>query len=98
MLQAKRICGFVVFTTLLLIKVSAFHVYTHHHDDCDSVENCEICDVVFDNQTSDFDVPQPIILDSPRWVLSKDFSISISSIFIDDSKLNRLSCRPPPMS
>ncbi|MEM8847821.1 MAG: hypothetical protein AAGD17_12035 [Bacteroidota bacterium] len=92
----KRICSFIVFTTLLLIKVSAFHVYTHHHDDCDSVENCEICDVVFENQTTDFDVLHPIILDSAQWALSKDFSAPSSSIFIDDSKLNRLSCRPPP--
>ncbi|MEM9362524.1 MAG: hypothetical protein AAGA43_07815 [Bacteroidota bacterium] len=94
----KRICGFIVFTTLLLIKVSAFHVYTHHHDDCDSAEECEICDIVLDNQTSDFDVPQPAFLDTHQWVIPKELVILGSFNVLVDSKLNLLFCRPPPFS
>ncbi|WP_430908803.1 hypothetical protein [Maribacter sp. 2-571] len=39
-----------VLLTLLLVKVTSLHVYTHA-EDCDtSIEQCAICDVALENQ------------------------------------------------
>nr|WP_298998635.1 hypothetical protein [uncultured Allomuricauda sp.] len=98
MLQEKKTLGLLFFIGLMLLKVSAFHVYTHdHYDDCDSIENCEICDIVLDNQTSNVDIPQPIPIDIFQLIISQETADFTSPVFFYDSKFNHLFCRPPPL-
>ncbi|MUH34467.1 DUF2645 family protein [Zobellia amurskyensis] len=44
---------FILFS-LILIKVTSFHVYTHQDDSADTIEKCSICDVAIQNQNSEF--------------------------------------------
>ncbi|SHG33288.1 hypothetical protein SAMN04488116_1002 [Flagellimonas flava] len=92
----KKILGFVLLTSLMLVKVSALHVYSHQEDDSDTAENCHLCDIAMDNQSMDMlanndTLPQqnvtPIIEEEPLTVLPyviTDFSTSL------------LFSRPPP--
>ncbi len=44
----------ILFFTLMLFKVSSFHVYSHHDDASDVNENCEVCEVALENQDPDY--------------------------------------------
>nr|WP_299340919.1 hypothetical protein [Allomuricauda sp.] len=92
----KRIFGFLFFTTLMLVKVSAFHVHTHHDDDCNAIENCEICDIVFESQSSDFEIISHYIPHtSENSIQAKPFTEK-AQIFSGEAKVYRLFSRPPP--
>ncbi len=43
----------VLFIGLLLIKISAFHVYEHHHAEEEHEEPCELCLLSIDLQQAD---------------------------------------------
>ncbi|WP_289039399.1 hypothetical protein [uncultured Zobellia sp.] len=49
----KYFSVFVLFS-LILVKVTSFHVYVHQDDPADTIENCSICDVAIQNQNSEF--------------------------------------------
>ncbi|WP_222984094.1 hypothetical protein [Flagellimonas meishanensis] len=46
-----RVFGVLLFVTLMMFKVTALHVYSHQDDNGDTVENCQICHVLVENQT-----------------------------------------------
>ncbi|WP_435625571.1 hypothetical protein [Flagellimonas sp.] len=92
----KKMLGFLLFAGLILFKVSGFHVYTHHHDDCDSVENCEICDLVLENQTSDLDIPSPSLTGIQEIILINNALLLKPESLSTDSGINLLFSRPPP--
>ena len=98
MLRLKKIFGLLLFASLMLLKVSAFHVYVHEHESCNTVEDCEICDIVLDNQTSDLDIPSPVTFNECQWVTYNDAILPQSNLFFFDSKQNQLFSRPPPSS
>ncbi|MEM8847973.1 MAG: hypothetical protein AAGD17_12795 [Bacteroidota bacterium] len=92
----KKIFGLLLFTGLMLLKVSAFHVYAHQDDDCESIENCEICDIALENQTSDIDFFTPPALKINNKVLFEDVLVITTHSFESDSKVSLLLSRPPP--
>jgi len=47
--KKKILFSFVLFS-LILVKVSAFHVYFHSEDSNVSIENCTTCDLAIENQ------------------------------------------------
>ncbi len=98
MLQVKKILSLVVFTLLMLIKVSALHVYTHHQDDCDAVENCEICDIVLDIQSSDVEIPSQFVPLASQSIVQEEVSIKYIQTFTGNSNLHQLFSRPPPFT
>ena len=53
----RKFIGLLLFTSLMLIKVSGFHVYSHQDDDPETIENCNICDLALENQALDFQTP-----------------------------------------
>lgn len=92
----KKILGFVMLTSLMLVKVSAFHVYSHQEDHNDTVENCHLCDIAMENQSMDMFIngdvvtPQnvtPTIEEPPKMA-----PISV----ITDTSTFLLFSRPPP--
>lgn len=70
MRELRKYLSLFLFTTLMLVKVSAFHVYTHDHGEEDHVEDCPICDVLFEALSSahdfelgfDFELPQDTLV------------------------------------
>ncbi|WP_136465273.1 hypothetical protein [Flagellimonas onchidii] len=65
--ECKKVIGFLLFTTLILVKVSAFHVYVHHDSETDEIENCTVCDLVMENQGSELQFSTPVVeMDTPE--------------------------------
>lgn len=94
----KKITLFFLFTVLMLIKVSAFHVYSHQTDENNKIENCSICDIVSLNQQNQFLVSEETNAPNSNLVfvpLEKNFK-SVPTTFFDD-RASYLCCRPPPV-
>jgi hypothetical protein len=49
----------VLFAVLILNRATGFHVYAHD-DGATDIENCMVCDVLLDAQSSGFQVPEPV--------------------------------------
>ena len=98
MLRMKKIFGLVFFTILMLLKVSAFHVHTHHDEDCEGIDKCEICDLVLESQTSDLDIPSPSITEIQDIIIIDNYVLLKPEFFSRDSGINLLFSRPPPQA
>ena len=96
MSQMKRIVGLLLFTSLMLLKVSALHVYTHHDDDCNGIEKCEICDIVFESQSADLEISSSFILHISQGVIPNSSFTEKAQIFSGELKVHQLFSRPPP--
>ncbi|MEX0312761.1 MAG: hypothetical protein AB3N18_01185 [Allomuricauda sp.] len=94
--ELKKVIGFVLFASLMLVKVSALHVYTHQDSEKDSVEHCDICDIAIENQTSDVQINPIITIEhSPEIVETTwepHFDQQLTTIRFNFS----LFSRPPP--
>ncbi len=40
--------------TLMLIKVTSFHIYTHQDNSLDTIENCNICNIAIQNPHAEY--------------------------------------------
>ncbi len=83
----------------MVIKVSAFHVYTHDLDTTKHVvENCASCDVLLENQKVVFDNVESLVVQHPP--ISVDLQTTNNyenTIVVVSSYLgSSLFCRPPP--
>ncbi|PKA99831.1 hypothetical protein B0O79_3553 [Flavobacteriaceae bacterium MAR_2009_75] len=95
----QKIFTFFLFTSLMLVKVSAFHVYTHQDTAKTSVENCKWCALAVENQNaahlsvSDLDF-------SPNQVTVHENQLfaDISELFLVDDTKSDLFSRPPPQA
>jgi hypothetical protein len=94
--QAKRLIGLFLFTALLLIKVSAFHTYTHN--DSDDIQDCETCILTLENQQEvlDLNISCEVSLDT----LNKfdKYVNKYESIIPEKDFSGFLFGRPPPTS
>ncbi len=95
----KNVLGLFFFGTLMLIKVSAFHIYTHDDTDADNIENCIVCDAVLENLTSDIQFAG----DNIDVVPAHEIADSVPQAFFDQPAETavfyfRLFSRPPPVS
>ncbi|MEM7485132.1 MAG: hypothetical protein AAF348_07975 [Bacteroidota bacterium] len=93
----KRIVGLLIFTFLMLIKVSALHVYTHHDDDCDAIENCEICDIALQSQSSNLEIPSQFISSNHSIFLKVERFTENPQVSSRASNAFQLFSRPPPL-
>nr|WP_299485183.1 hypothetical protein [uncultured Allomuricauda sp.] len=94
--RCKRFLGFLLFAVLMLVKVSALHVYTHNDTEGDTIENCTTCEVALENQNSDILFTSGVIE-----VTTPDITTNSLVLFEDQqfvaTKLNSLLfSRPPP--
>lgn len=53
MKQKKQLFGLFVLTTLMLVKVSAFHIYSHENFGADEIEDCTYCDLAIESQNAE---------------------------------------------
>lgn len=95
-METKKVFSAFILLTLILFKVSSFHVYEHQGDKL-QVEDCELCEYAIQNQNTDFSVPDvtslPDLIDLPvSEVRLQNFDkVEISSSF----RTFQLT-RPPP--
>jgi len=57
----NTVIGFLLLT-LMVLKVSSFHVYTHQDNITDTIENCNICDVALENQNTEYTFTSILVL------------------------------------
>lgn len=85
------------FLTLMLFKVTSFHIYTHQDTSQDQIENCKICDSAIENQDEElltgtlecFDVSQNLVFEEKNLSKAQQSCTSTKLHF-------RLFGRPPP--
>lgn len=94
----KKIALFFLFTALMLVKVSSFHVYSHETDKNNKIENCSICDIVSLNQQNQFLVSQEINAPSANLVFVPfERNFKLASRITLDGNIFYFYCRPPPV-
>ena len=89
--------GTILFTVLLLVKASAFHIY-EHQDSADGQENhCEYCLLIIDSQQSDVLVANTYITENNFLLpVHQDKIISVDfQVYLSPAKTEQLP-RPPP--
>ncbi len=95
---AKKYLHILFFVTLMVLKVSAIAIYLHH-DTCEQVDDCEICEHAIYNQSNEFSNPphfQAIeVSQSPSLWQPKSRYKSVS---IPTLSNNTHFARPPPTS
>ncbi len=95
----KKIGILFLFSALIFIKVTSFHVYTHQNDnDNNTVENCSICDIVSLNQENQFIVSEEISLPVANLILVPYLRTFASSLNTYESNTClKFYSRPPPI-
>ncbi|MEL6916453.1 MAG: hypothetical protein AAFO99_01860 [Bacteroidota bacterium] len=96
--KMRQFCTLFVFTALMFVKVSAFHVYTHDDAEEDTVDNCALCDMAMDIQQSVTFVPTPISISTiDTFVyLSESPLIQHQVANVNDIHCHSILSRPPP--
>ncbi|MEW2921998.1 hypothetical protein AB1A65_11055 [Muricauda sp. ANG21] len=92
----KRFVGLLVILTLMLVKVSAFHIYSHQDCDSDTIENCNDCYLALVSQASDFDAPEDIQVVVNLYFTDNAQQLSIVEQFNGQSCNLFYFSRPPP--
>ena len=84
----------------MFFKVSALHVYSHHDDAADKIENCKICDAAIRNQHAEHDFSPSVSLEIP--IINKIEIVPLlknPQVFTSSSEIDfSLFGRPPPAS
>ncbi|MEL6304696.1 MAG: hypothetical protein AAFQ20_07900 [Bacteroidota bacterium] len=89
--------GAIVFLSLLLFKVSALHVYEHHHDEEAHEHPCEHCELALDFQKADIQLTFPVLV--PQMAIALPFDGDLSFLTTQTQKssfITELFSRPPP--
>lgn len=94
----KKFFGFLLFVSLMLVKVSALHVYTHDDTDVDSIENCTTCDIALENQNSELQLATGIVEVSIQEIIPKAFKINADQQLKSIRFYSLFFSRPPPSS
>lgn len=95
----QKIFTFFLFTFLMLVKVSAFHVYTHQDTENTAVENCKWCALAVENQNAaHLEVSGLDFSPNLLTVLENQLFIEISELFLVNDTKSDLFSRPPPQA
>ncbi len=98
MKQRTQIFGLLLLTALMLVKVSAFHIYSHQDFDTDAIEDCSYCDLAIENQNAELLVAD-IVVDFAKKTFffetkKPQFAHQIELIGLKENL--KLFLRPPP--
>jgi len=96
--EYKKVIGFVLFVSLMFIKVSAFHVYVHGDAKTDSIENCTICNLAVENQGLEMQFTVGVPTVGPPQILVSPLKIGVNQQFKTVRFNFSLFSRPPPHS
>jgi len=89
--------GAFVFLSLLLFKVSAFHVYEHQHSEEANEHPHEHCELALDFQKADIQLIFPVLVPQMAIALPFDGDLSFLTTQTQNSSLiKELLSRPPP--
>lgn len=55
----------ILLFTLMLFKVSSFHVYTHHDNVSSDIENCTTCELAIENEHTEYLLTAPLVFSNP---------------------------------
>ena len=77
-------CIAILLFTLILFKVSSFHVYTHQDNTSDDIENCSVCELAIENENTVYLIISPQILsntlvETTREVLANEYQVAVTS-------------------
>lgn len=87
----------VILFTLMLFKVTSFHVYTHQDVNSDEIENCGVCELATENQNTEFEFTAPQIFQKQFIDIAVlKLSIKHQVLRIETSFLYGVFGRPPP--
>ena len=96
MVKVRNIIAFILFGALMLIKVSALHIYTHQGSETDSMDHCHLCEMAIEAQQADLDFAQnymaPVLLAPLVQMVKTSYSQATSFTTVPNS----LFSRPPP--
>lgn len=93
----KRFGLAILLFTLMLCKVSAFHVFTHQNESSNTIESCSICDIAVENQLSELSFPASNnSLPVASFVFVSPNSANHIVLFSEKLSLGKCYCRPPP--
>lgn len=82
---------------MLLLKVSAAHVYVHQDSVFDQIENCKICDSAIENQNAEHNANNGFTFQISHNIVFHGNQITKDSDSLFSSQLHfRLFGRPPP--
>ena len=96
LMELKRSIVAFLLLTLLALKVSAFHVYSHHSDDTTS-EACEQCEHFFQGQPDEFTVvPFVEIPEKSTYTVPTLKETTFKVEAVRSMVLAHPHCRPPP--
>ncbi|MEP5593666.1 MAG: hypothetical protein ABJP52_06545 [Flavobacteriaceae bacterium] len=96
MQEFKKLFGLFLFMTLMLVKVSSLHVYSHGDCDEDEIENCTVCDLAIEAQGSSFvQLVQPEVTFQPFFNFHKPHFDLVIIDKTSDLSFDLFS-RPPP--
>ncbi len=81
--------------TLISVKVSSFHEYTHQ--DSDDIENCKICELATENQDNEFLIATPLVIKTPTFIdYAYEPKVCYKLVLPSSSLQARFFGRPPP--
>lgn len=95
--RSKKLIFSILLFTLMIFKVSSFHVYAHQDETENKIENCSICDIVSLNQENQFTTSKEIYLPEARFYFIPYIKNYESKVNTTASIVPRsFYCRPPP--
>ncbi|NER19032.1 hypothetical protein [Spongiivirga citrea] len=97
-IDKKKILFSAALFALMLVKVSAFHVYAHDDASKASIENCNTCDLAIENQQAQFaeiDLFDDVIITNFDFTTKEDHFIAVVLI-AENEPSYYFQNRPPP--
>lgn len=89
--------GALLLFSLLLVKISAFHIYEHHDTLDGNAKHCEICLLTLEGQQLEGTIPAAITFDGTRLLVSYEpQTVYYSRHDTDALRKGELFSRPPP--
>lgn len=93
----SKIVTLLSFVTLIFIKVSGFHVYSHADNDLDdTIENCHTCELAIEQQQNTFTTPIIFEFEEVLPLADITFNAIEDRFFIKEGTPFDFFSRPPP--
>ncbi len=98
--QLKNYITYIFIAIFLSLKVAGLHALTHNDDDDDTVEHCEVCDIVtIFNFTPIINDTTPNYIDNNYEFCFQSKAIShYNFVYSTTTNITSLFSRPPPFS
>lgn len=97
MKEYKKIIPLICCLLLMLVKVSALHVFAHQSSDENTIENCSFCELAIENQKNELVNPSEIEFTSDETIfVIIESEVKYQNSFVESFSAFHLFSRPPP--